>query len=451
MDPRWYQRVSLRARMLAIAAVATAVVLAVGGFLLLSLLRSELIETAQDDGLIEAERVAAMARAGDLPRELSRTGTLSSAVQVVVSGKVVSGTMNAVGRPSLVRAEQQVGETKIIVRARLPIDENGPFRIIALGTETPTGVATVYVVVDVEDIEDYVNLAGKVGGFGLLALVLALSGVFWIVIGRTLAPVTAIQERADAISASELHRRVPEPVGRDEIAELARTINAMLGRLESSAKRQEAFVADAAHELRSPIASLQARLETVQGAGTPVGVGVVRDLLHETVRMARLIDHLLLLARSDEGRFSTGRVPVDLDDLIRDAVSSSGSTAIGINTEQVEPVQVLGRPEQLGHVVTNLLDNAGRYADSAIDITLRAQDEVAILTVDDDGPGIPEHLREEVLRRFVRLDDSRERGTGGAGLGLAIVSEIVRTHAGEIEVADSPSGGARFRVRLPLT
>ena len=451
---RWYQRASLRTRMMFTAAIAVAVVLSVGGYVVLHLMQGELMETAQDDGLVEAERVATLAQRGALPTELPRAGDLSTAIQVVRRGAVISGTPNAVERKLFAMEELKPGVVQTSQRDSLPIDENGPFRIVGLGTKTPSGDATVYVAVDVEDIEEFVGLAAELGAVSLGVLVLTLAGVFWIVIGRTLKPVAAIQSRADAITGSELHQRVPEPVGRDEIADLARTINAMLGRLEDSAKRQEAFVGDAAHELRSPIASLQARLETALGTAEPDDQPVLHDLLRETTRMGRLVDHLLLLARSDAGTISPGRVPVDLDDIIRETVpspgGSSGPTTITVDTSEVEPVQVLGQPALLEQVVSNLLDNARRFASSRIDVSLHANGQQAVLTVDDDGPGIPPEFRTEVLERFVRVDESRERGTGGAGLGLAIVSEIVHIHAGEIEVTDSPAGGARVRVLLPL-
>jgi signal transduction histidine kinase len=166
--------------------------------------------------------------------------------------------------------------------------------------------------------------------------------------------------------------------------------------------------------------------------------------------MGRLVDHLLLLARSDAGTISADKAPVDLDEVVRDSIASVETTGVPVTTNNVEPVQVSGQPALLEHVVTNLLDNAGRYADSSIDVSLHANARHAILMVDDDGPGIPEHLRDDVLQRFVRVDESRERGSGGAGLGLAIVTEIVRVHEGEIEITESPSGGARVRVLLPL-
>lgn len=448
---QWYQRVSLRTRMLMISSAAVALVLVVGGILLLALLRAELIDTADDAGVDTANSVAKLAREGELPPVLAATEEVATAVQVVKAGQVISATTNAVGARAFLSDELQPGQSHLADRQTLPFDEDGPFRVVALGTETPTGDATVYVAVDVEDVAEVITIAREMGSIGLVALLLVLGAVLWVVIGRTLAPVAAMRERADAITGSELHRRVPEPVGRDEISDLARTINAMLGRLESSARRQEAFVADAAHELRSPIASLQARLETELLSQRTAGDDrMTRDLLQETIRMGRLVDHLLLLARSDAGTINADRIPVDLEDIVRESVSSIGTTAVPITTDDVEPVQVMGQPTLLEHVITNLLDNAGRYADSSIDVSLRANGRHAILTVDDDGPGIPESLRDDVLQRFVRVDESRERGTGGAGLGLAIASEIVELHAGVIDITDSPSGGARVRVLLPL-
>jgi len=451
-DSRWYQRLSLRTRMLFISSTAVAIVMAVGGILLLSLLRAELIDTADDSGEDTADSVAELARAGTLPPVLAATEEVATAVQVVQAGEVISATSNAVGTRTFIRGELRPGVERVYDRRFLPFDEDGPFRVIAVGTETPTGDATVIVAVDVEDVHEVIAVASQMGTAGLAALIIILAGVFWVVIGRTLAPVSAIRDRAEAITGSGLHQRVPEPLRHDEIADLARTINAMLARLEDSAKRQEAFVADAAHELRSPIASLQARLETaLLNSEADSDDVLTRDLLRETTRMGRLVDHLLLLARSDAGTISIEKMPVDLEEVVRESVASVDTSAVPITANAVEPVQVLGQAALLEHVVTNLLDNAGRYAESSIDVSLHANSTNAILTVDDDGPGIPEHLRSSVLERWVRVDESRERGTGGAGLGLAIVSEIVHVHEGEIEITESPAGGARVQVLLPMS
>jgi signal transduction histidine kinase len=438
--------------MLFISSAAVAIVMAVGGILLLSLLRAELIDTAEDSGEDTADSVAELARAGTLPPVLAATEEVATAVQVVQAGEVISATSNAVGSRTFLRSELRPGVERVYDRRFLPFDEDGPFRVIAVGTETPTGDATVIVAVDVEDVHEVISVASQMGSAGLAALIIILAGVFWVVIGRTLAPVSAIRDRAEAITGSGLHQRVPEPLRHDEIADLARTINAMLARLEDSAKRQEAFVADAAHELRSPIAGLQARLETaLLNPESDSDHLLTRDLLRETTRMGRLVDDLLLLARSDAGTISIEKMPVDLEEVVRESVASVETPAIPITADSVEPVQVLGQAALLEHVVTNLLDNAGRYAESSIDVSLHANSTNAILTVDDDGPGIPEHLRRSVLQRWVRVDGSRERSTGGAGLGLAIVSEIVHVHDGEIEITESPAGGARVQVLLPMS
>ena len=436
--------------MLVISATAVFVVMATGGLLLISLLNNELLDSASDLGEDAAEDIVALARTGELPRDLPRVGSEPPAIQVVRAGQVISQTPDDSGRRIFLKEPVPPGFERIFNRDRLPIDEDGPFRIVAIGTQTPEGPATVYVAVDVEDVAEAMVIARQIGVYGLIGLVLVLCGVLWVVIGRTLAPVAAIRARADAITASELHQRVPVSDGRDEISGLARTINDMLTRLEASARRQESFVADAAHELRSPIAGLQARLETT--LGTPLDTEDeqhTRDLLRETVRMGRLVDHLLLLARSDAGTISTPPVPVDMDEVVRESLATI-ETVVPIKVDGVEPVQVQGQSSLLEHVVRNLLENAERYAEDSIEVSLRSDGSNAVLTVDDDGAGIPEDRRDDVINRFVRVDASRDRGTGGAGLGLAIVHEIVGVHGGELVILDSPLGGARVQVILPL-
>ncbi len=445
---RWYQRLKLRTKVLIVASTAVAAVLLVGGMLVLSLIRAELIDTADDAGIDAAEDVAEFVRTEEIPQILTPTEEIAAAVQVVKDGRVISTTPNAEGSTPFLPIHQQVFQMTVHDRDVLPYDEDGPFRVVALGATTPNGTVDIFVAVDIEDIVEVMGVAGDIGLGGLVVLVLIIGALLWGVIGRTLAPVNAIRERADDITGSNLDQRVPEPAGHDEIFALARTINEMLSRLEDSSRRQEAFVADAAHELRSPIASLQTRLETelLRPDGDDP---MTRDLLREAVRMGRLVDHLLLLARSDAGTMTADHVPVDMDEVVRESVATV-EPIVPIRTDDVAPVQVQGQPDLLEHVVRNLLENAERYAKESVDISLVANERHAILTVDDDGPGIPEDMREDVLRRFVRIDESRERGTGGTGLGLAIVREIVDLHAGDLQIQDSPSGGARVRVLLPL-
>lgn len=447
----WPQRLSLRTRMVLIAAGAVAAIVAVGGCLFLIAVRAELIGSADEVGEARAHQIADLAASGELPAELTADDDLEVAAQVVRSGTVVSATVNATDPAFFDLPEQLPGADDVDTVPRLPIDDDGPFRVVSLGTQTPEGNATVFVAINVEDVND--TLASLVGNgvIGLALLVVAVSGVCWVLIGRTLAPVDAISRQAEAITGQQLDQRVPVPQARDEIHRLAQTINDMLGRLELSAMRQERFVADAAHELRTPLASLRLGLETALARGDAKDDELLRDLLAETTRLSTLVDQLLLLARRDAGGIVRSAEPVDLDDVVTDVVrATQGDGRVDLRPGRIQPAQVLGGQALLEQVVRNLVDNAIRHASTTVEVSLTDGDGFAVLTVDDDGEGIPPQARHEVFRRFVRLDHARERADGGVGLGLAIVDEIVRLHLGTVEVLDSPRGGARLRVRIPV-
>ena len=292
---------------------------------------------------------------------------------------------------------------------------------------------------------------GRVGAVGLPVLVLALSAAMWLVVGRTLRPIDVMRRKADDIHGDALARRVPEPARLDEVGRLARTINGMLGRIQSSVERQRRFVGDAAHELRSPTASLRTTLETALESSQGVDWQEVgTDLLHETLRMQRLTDQLLLLARLDASTIDAHSVDVDLDHLI-EQVAAQVRPDVAVDISAVEPVQVTGEPTLLLQVIQNLLDNAARHTTTSIQIALHRDGDQAVITIDDDGPGIPTDRRDHLFERFTRLDQARDRDHGGAGLGLAIVADIVTVHGGTVRIEDPPDGrGARLVVRLPV-
>jgi signal transduction histidine kinase len=227
-------------------------------------------------------------------------------------------------------------------------------------------------------------------------------------------------------------------------------MNAMLARLQDSAERQRRFVADASHELRSPLARMRAELEVDRahpGSADPAATSA--SVLEETVGLQRLVDDLLLLARGDAGALDDVRTgPVDLDVVLERLVADRRSARPRIDTHGVAPVQLPGDEAQLGRALGNLLDNAVRHARGAVTLTLAEHDGTAVLTVADDGPGIPVEERERVFERFTRLDDARS-ADGGAGLGLAIAREIAERHGGSLALTDSGSG-ARFVLRLPV-
>ncbi|MFW5415272.1 HAMP domain-containing histidine kinase [Nocardiopsis sp. CNT-189] len=270
--------------------------------------------------------------------------------------------------------------------------------------------------------------------------------------GRTLAPVERIRERVASIGeGGDLSRRVPEPGGGDEISRLATTMNAMLARLEAAQRNQRRFVADAGHELRSPLTTVTGILELARRDGGRLDPGSLRTADEELGRIRVLVNDLLLLARTDESGLGLRREEVDLDDVLDgERLRLRAAAGPDVEVEAVlEPVKVVGDRDALVRLARNLADNAVRHARRRVVLAVRAEGEDAVAEVADDGPGVPEEDRVRVFERFVRLDSARGRGSGGAGLGLAIVAGIAREHGGSAEVAGAPEGGALFRVRLP--
>ena len=446
----WRHRLTLRLRITLLTAAVVAVVVALGGFLILVALRAALVSAADEAVTVRAQEMAALAARDELPSPLPAMHDPVTFAEVVADGRTVTASEGIRPTDGFDLPQEPAGEIDVFGVSRLPLAGSGPYRVAARGVATPTGPMTVFVAVSVANLEHTMGLATRIGAIGISLLVLVLATVTWLAIGGALAPVDAIRARADAITGQNLDQRVPVPAQQDEIGRLARTVNQMLGRLQHSAEKQRRFVADAAHELRSPIASLRVQLETARD-----GDGSRRrelDMLHETARMEGLVNQLLVLARADADGPWLRLATVDLDDIIDVSVGALGSNGpVTVDTSAVEPVQLCGDADLLEQVVRNLLQNALRHARSAVRVSASAVGEdLAVLTVDDDGPGVPESRREEIFGRFVRLEDSRDRDRGGVGLGLAIVAEIADAHGGRISVSDSPSGGARFLVELPV-
>jgi signal transduction histidine kinase len=284
----------------------------------------------------------------------------------------------------------------------------------------------------------------------VMILLVALAA--WYFTGRALRPVEAIRLEAEAITGTTMHRRVPEPDTDDEVGRLARTMNAMLDRLEGSSQRQRQFVSDASHELRTPLASIRTNLEVALRNGDRADwPAVAARALAEDERMEDTVSELLELARLDEHTDPTPlrELPeVDLDELVLD--QTTHEYRVPVDTTRVSAGRVHGRRDQLGRVVRNLLDNAARHADTQVAVGLVTRDDVVELTVDDDGPGIAVADRERVFERFTRLDGGRARDAGGLGLGLAMVKATVEQHGGTVAVEDASIGGTRIRVQLPV-
>ncbi len=446
-------RLTLRARMVLVATILVTVILVLGGLVLVSGLRRLLTHNALESAQVRAQDLASFAADGELPDPIPITSDEQALVQVVAGGRVVGASGNIAGEDPLPVPVPPVGAVRVDATGRrLPIGEDDRFALVALGTRTRSGPGAVYVGISLDEIDDTVAAALRVGEIVLPALVVLLSAAMWLVVGRTLRPIDTIRAEADEIGGDVLGRRVPEPATGDEVARLAHTLNGMLSRIENSVARQRRFVGDAAHELRSPIASLRTQLETSRAARQPVDWDELSaDLLAETLRMQRLTDQLLLLARLDAAELIGHVTEVDLDELVVQAAEAQrGVRQVTIDLHEVQPVRIGGEPLLLSQVVRNLIDNAARHAATRVRVALRKDGDEAVLAVDDDGAGIPPDRRDEVFARFTRLSEARERDAGGAGLGLAIVADILAAHGGTVSVGAAPVlGGARFTVRLP--
>ncbi|MFF2859787.1 ATP-binding protein [Streptomyces rubiginosohelvolus] len=323
------------------------------------------------------------------------------------------------------------------------------YRFAAVEATTRDGVTlTVYAGAPLAAEQEAVGTVRGAMLTGLPVLLVVVAGVTWLVTRRALRPVEGIRREMAAITASEdLARRVPEPDSRDEIAALARTTNETLTVLEASVERQRRFVADASHELRSPIASLRTQLEVAEAHPELLDLpGAVAD----TVRLQVLAADLLLLARLDAGE-KPGGGTVELGALVREEVSQRTGDRIAVAVEVPEggAFEVNGSRGQLSRVIGNLLDNAQRHAEGGVAVSVAADGRGVRVDVRDDGAGVPENERERIFERFVRLDDARSRDDGGAGLGLAIARDVAARHGGTLTVHRADEGGAAFRLWLP--
>ncbi|MFI8218788.1 sensor histidine kinase [Streptomyces sp. NPDC085932] len=462
---------SVRARATLGATLVVAVALVAAGAAVLLSLRSNLMGEAGTQAERSARAVAAELAAGTPYDKLSGLDGDIGPVQVLdederlvaVSEDLerISGTdsdrveAQGAGRPagdddddSEASADPlepgEISAETVFSNGSATVDgDTEDYRYAAVEVETPgRGTLKVYAGAPLAAEHGAVRTALTVMLIGFPLLLGVVAGVTWLVTRRALRPVEGIRREMAAITRSEdLARRVPEPDTHDEIARLASTTNETLAALETSVERQRRFVADASHELRSPIASLRTQLEVAAAHPELLDLdGAVED----TVRLQRLAADLLLLARLDAGE-RPNDTRVDLAGLARE--EAEGRSGV---TVEAEPVEVAGSRGQLGRVLANLLDNAQRHARSAVTVSVRREGDRAVVGVADDGDGVPEADRERIFERFVRLDAARSRDDGGAGLGLAIARDVAVRHGGTLTAGRGPAGGALFELRLPL-
>ena len=433
---------SVRVRVTLAATAAALVVTVLGSVLFVLLLRHNLTNELIGSGMQQVQTVQAQLAAGESRDEAVLTGKNDIVIQLVDP----SGTVVASDHPRVTTPLRTTPGTSHSVKVKRLVD-----RYVVVAASSRKGDVLIVVGHSSEQVDRATGNASLLLGISVPLALAALAVAVWLSVARALRPVEAMRREAQTITAAHLNRRLAVSPGDDEIPRLATTLNEMLDRIDAASLLQRQFVSDASHELRSPLASLRQLAEVAHGY--PEGdahAALARDVLTEEGRMEELVESLLLLSRIEDSQRSASRWDVDLDDVVLNEVRRTrredGPT---IDVSGVSAGQVLAEPVLVRQVVTNLLTNAVRHARSEVRVALREYDDRVVLTVDDDGHGIPADERHRVFERFVRLDESRARDAGGSGLGLAIVRKVVEDLGGSVEVGSSDLGGARFMVTLP--
>lgn len=433
--------VGIRTRITLGATVVVAVALLLGAIVFWATLRLSLLDglaasAEQDAGVVSSQlEEGGPASLGELDDDRF--------VQVVDdSGAVVAGSENAPSSPIATQEDDDPGTVRVGGESFVTAvdDADGGYLVIAGRSTEPTD-------------ETLATVAGLLA-VAVPLLIVLVAATTWLVVGRALSPVERMRRQVDAVTATTLAERLDKPAADDEIGRLARTMNGMLDRLETSQATQRRFISDASHELRSPLAALRQYAEVARDHPERISKEELGDaVLDEGGRLERLVQGMLVLARADEGALRLELGDVDLDDLLlEEARRLRASGRLSVDTSGIAAARVRGDLALLRQLVRNLVDNAARHAHAAIAFTAGhgADAASATLTVCDDGDGIPVADRERVFDRFVRLDDARASDTGGGGLGLAIVREIALAHGGFARIEDAPGlGGTCVRVTLP--
>lgn len=450
----------VRVRTTAATVVIVAVALILAAMALVVTLRGALTDRVRDAAELRADDVVAALESRTPADALELPADDDGVVQVVTRDGIVLAASANLGQDRPLARIDDDDDTRVEGVPLRDVDDDGELDddvdredmlVVASDASTDDGSVLVLAGRVLEPVDDSVSVTTRALLVGIPVLVLLVGVVTWIMVGRALAPVERARADVDDISEHDLHLRVPEPPTDDEIGRLVRTLNRLLGRLEGSQLRQRRFVSDASHELRSPVASIRHHAEVAMAHPDTTSVtDLANEVLQEDVRLERLVDDLIWIARADERGAELTHVPVDLDDLVLDEARRTRSvTDRVIDVSSVSAGRVRGDPGQLRRLVRNLVDNATRHARTQVVLSLHEAEDRVVLRVDDDGPGIPTGDRARVFDRFVRLDDARARDDGGSGLGLAIVGAIVHAHGGGVSVGEAPTGGARFDVVLP--
>ena len=332
----------------------------------------------------------------------------------------------------------------------IALDQGDDVTAVGLGVTIGEQDLTIGVSSPLRPVRDSIDAMTRLFLILVPALTLLIAGGTWFLVGRALRPVSAITTHVDRITTHNLEERVPETEATDEIGHLARTMNKMLAGLHTARDQQRQFISDASHELRSPITATRATLDVARAnPGSTDWLATAKILHDENTRLATLVDDLLVLARFDETRSVDLKDDIDLDELFLAEAERPHACPVGVKVDS--PVRLQGDLSAMTRAARNLVENAARHASSSVVVTIAVDESHAIVSIADDGPGIPDADLDRIFERFTRLDDSRQRSDGGgAGLGLAITKQIIAAHNGTITATNPTSGGALFTLTFPF-
>lgn len=447
---------TVRGRSAAFATIVVGVALTIGALVSVAVVRSNLTDNVDQTLLQQATDRAQLIDQGTNPASLVNTLQEESLVWIgTPDGQVVAVGSSVIPLESPVPTVLDgVGGAELLVEERKPDETERERMTLRLASATTAdGELVVITGAETELIDSTSNQMVLLFLIGIPIIMVMVGSIAWLTVGRALRPVDDIRRQTLEVSGASLSERVPVPSSRDEIHDLAVTMNDMLERLERHQVALRQFTSDASHELKSPVANLRALTETSQLAD-PEWPQLQARLSGEADRLRDLVENLLFLATQDDpsSRSTAMSGRVDLDELVFEEAELLAATGrVRIDLSGVSPATIDGNGAALSRLLRNLADNAARHAASTVSFEVEADatSQTVRVAVIDDGPGIPTELREHVFERFTRLDDARDRDRGGAGLGLSIVHRIVDDHAGSIDIGDRPGGGAVITVVLP--
>jgi signal transduction histidine kinase len=432
------------------------IALIMGGLAFFSALTYSVNRTMDNEAMTSGQEVAALVNENRLPSPIPVSGAqvvqVVDAQQRVIGGSVTADRLTPLLRPNEL-ATALGGEAVVVDGVRVGTSE--PLRVRAI----PAGSGDLVSVIIGLPFGDVLATRTALRNALLITfplLLAALAAIAWRVIGWTLRPVEQLRASAEQISrtgrirGSASGERLPVPTAADEIRALAVTLNEMLDRLADAQERQRSFVADAAHELRSPLANIQAQLEVAERLGE--GSTLPADLIADVKRLSGLVEDLLLLARVDADTRPPAQLSaVDGRALLAEVTRTYANARVPVSLVANEPILIRVDPNELDRAVRNVVDNAVRHARTRVTVAATVDQDQAVISVSDDGQGIPPEHRERVFQRFTRLDDARGRNSGGAGLGLAIVRDLLTRAGGTVAItAGEAPWQTLAELRLPL-